>query len=87
MVIQRWTSRGVEKNNKWGFIDKSGATVIDLKYGQVNNFIEGYACVEKMASMDLLTKMASRSSTVNMKQPSHLRTVQRGYSVRENGFI
>ena len=35
----------VKRNNKWGFIDKTGQEVVELKYDYVSNFENGYAVV------------------------------------------
>ena len=35
----------VQKDGKWGFIDKQGNTIIDFKYNSCSNFSEGLAQV------------------------------------------
>lgn len=36
---------GVKLNNKWGFIDKTGKPVVEMKYDYISEFMNGYAVV------------------------------------------
>ncbi len=40
----------VREGSKWGYIDESGATVIDFKYDRAYTFYEGYAVVEEVTT-------------------------------------
>ena len=35
----------VEKDDKYGYIDKNGKVVIEPQFGEVGDFSEGFACV------------------------------------------
>ncbi|WP_406541381.1 WG repeat-containing protein [Clostridium ljungdahlii] len=47
----------VKMNNKWGYIDCNGKTVIDYKYKQSWNFSDGFAPVKIKEKWGLLTIM------------------------------
>ena len=42
----------VLKNNKWGFIDKTGKEIIQLQYDDAGQFKEGLALVNKGGKTD-----------------------------------
>ncbi|RLI97118.1 MAG: hypothetical protein DRO96_01495 [Candidatus Aenigmatarchaeota archaeon] len=46
----------VEKNGKWGFIDKKGKVVIPLEYDDAGSFSEGLAWVKKNRKLGFVDK-------------------------------
>ena len=46
----------IKKNNKWGFLDKTGKQVIPCIYDEVYDFSDGYAVVKKDGIYGYLTK-------------------------------
>ena len=42
-MVSAW----VKKNDKWGFIDKTGKEIASCIYDDVSYFSEGLACVRK----------------------------------------
>jgi len=51
-----------EENGKWGFIDKSGATVIPFKYDFGESFSKGKAKVEINGKSFYINKKGERTN-------------------------
>lgn len=74
----------VEKNNLWGFVDKTGKLVVDYQYKQVHNFSEGMAAVKKGNFWIYIDTTGKETGLANLKQAGDF---SQGLAVVDNSWI
>ena len=52
----------VEKNNRFGIINRDGKSITGFRYDYIGDFHEGMAAFEKMVSLDFSAYQVNRQS-------------------------